>query len=373
MAVIAILAHHAGDLINFRGAFVADLVKKGETVLCFAPDYTDASWQHIVKLGAVPVRYSLNRTGMNPLRDAIDLVRLVFLLRRHNPDLVFAFSIKPVIYGTLAAWLAGVQRRVALIEGAGYVFTDSGTRRGLLKRGLRQLVETLYRFALAKAHRVIFLNPDDRAEFIQHGLVRPAQAELLGPIGVDLDEWSEHPLPVPPVTFILVARLLREKGVAEYIQAARQVKQQHPQARFVLLGRIDSNPGGFTQAEVTSWVDQGVVEWPGHVAVQPWLKQASVFVLPSYREGVPRSTQEAMAMGRPIITTDAPGCRETIQDGVNGFRVPVRDADALAQAMLKFVRQPDLIEPMGRASRKLAEAIFDVKKINSRLADLIKH
>lgn len=373
MAPIALVAHHAGDLINFRGAFVADLVSRGETVLCFAPDYSEETLQVIKRFGAAPVPYSLDRTGMNPLRDVVDLCRLALLLRSYKPRLVFAFSIKPVIYGTLAAWLAGVKRRVALIEGAGYVFTPNGQRHTLSRRVLRSIVETLYRFALAKANRVIFLNSDDIAEFIGRRLVRQEQTALLGPIGVDLNKWSVQPLPLAPVAFILVARLLREKGVAEYIKAARVVKQQHPSARFLLLGRVDSNPGGFTQAEVESWVDQGVVEWPGHVDVVPWLKQASVFVLPSYREGVPRSTQEAMAMGRPVITTDAPGCRDTIQDGVNGFCIPVRDAGALSAAMLKFLNNPELIEQMGRASRVMAEALFDVEKINMRLAALIEN
>jgi glycosyltransferase involved in cell wall biosynthesis len=168
-----------------------------------------------------------------------------------------------------------------------------------------------------------------------------------------------------PVTFMLAARMLREKGIVEYAKAARIIKQKHPDTRFILLGSLDTNPGGLSHAEIDGWVAEGILDWPGHVHdVQDWLAQTSVYVLPSYREGVPRSTQEAMAMARPIITTDAPGCRETVVDGTNGFLVPVRNADALAKAMERFILQPDLIEKMGQASRSMAEERFDVRKIN---------
>ena len=179
------------------------------------------------------------------------------------------------------------------------------------------------------------------------------------------------PVPAQPVTFLLAARLLREKGIVEYAHAARQVKQLHPEVRFVLLGGLDPNPGGLREAEISAWVTEGILEWPGHVAVKPWLAKTSVCVLPSYREGLPRSTQEAMAMGRPVITTDAPGCRDTVQEGVNGYLVPVRDVAALAQAMLRFVNNPSLIEPMGHASRRMAEANFDVRQINARLIKIL--
>ena len=169
-----------------------------------------------------------------------------------------------------------------------------------------------------------------------------------------------------PVTFLLAACLLREKVSVEYAKAAKLIKQRHHDTRFVLLGSLDTNPGALSRDEIEAWVAEGVIEWPGHVQdMRPWLAQASVFVLPSYyREGVPRSTQEAMARARPVITTDAPGCRETVIDGKNGYLVPVRDADALAAVMERFILQPELIEKMGQASRKIAEEHFDVNKIN---------
>lgn len=366
---VAVIAHHAGSLLNFRGSWVRDLGRAGIRVLCLAPDFTHADREAVAALGACPVSYSLRRTGMNPLRDAIDVLRLAVKLWRLRPDVVFSFSTKPVIYGTLAACMARVPRRLAMIEGVGYVFTDSGGTHGWQRRVLRRLVGHLYRVALARAHCVIFLNTDDRDEFVKRGLVVENRAVVLGGIGVDLDVWREQPPVVRPVTFLLAARLLREKGILEYAAAARRVRRSHPDAQFVLLGGLDSNPGGLQADEVKSWVDEGLLEWPGHVAVLPWLQHSSVFVLPSYREGVPRSTQEAMAVGRAVITTDVPGCRETIEDGVNGYRIPARNVAALEKAMLRFVEDPGRIVVMGKASRRLAELRFDVRRANARLTN----
>ena len=369
---IALIAHHAGSLLNFRGDWIRGLCDSGARVLCLAPDYLDEDRAAVRRLGAEPIDYGLQRTGMNPVRDLRDAWALVRLLRRLRPEVTFAFSTKPVIYGSLAAWAARVPRRLAMIEGVGFVFTDGGRPLGWKRRMLRRVVGGLYRLALSRAHRVIFLNPDDRREFVERGLAPADRAVVLGGIGVDLDAWASSPPVREPVTFLLVARLLREKGIVEYVTAAREVRGRHPGVRFLLLGGLDSNPGGLGRAEVQSWVDEGILEWPGHVEVRPWMARASVFVLPSWREGVPRSTQEAMAMGRPVITTDAPGCRETIEDGVNGYRVPVRDAQALAQAMLRFVRDPDLIESMGAASRRLAEDRYDVRQVNARLSEWLR-
>lgn len=360
-------------MLNFRGPLISDLVAAGVQVHALAPDYNDELRQKIQELGANPVDFQLTRTGMNPVRDCIDMLQLATLLRRLRPDVTLGYFIKPVIYGTLAAWLARVPRRVAMIEGLGYVFTVSNNRQSWRRKLLKALVSSLYRFSLGRAHVVIFLNKDDLAEFIGERLVHKDKAVNLGGIGVDLFDWPVAPTHVQPVTFLLAARLLREKGIVEYAEAARLVKVAHPEVRFVLLGGLDPNPGGLSQAEVQAWVTEGLLEWPGHVAVKPWLTQASVYVLPSYyREGLPRSTQEAMAMGRPVITTDAPGCRETVEEGVNGFLVPVRDVQALASAMLQFVQDPGLIESMGSESRRLAETHFDVRKINARLLKILE-
>lgn len=373
MKTLAIISIQAFSLVNFRGPLIQALAATGTRVYALAPDYSDELRQQVKALGAEPVDYDFARTGMNPLRDAFDALKLALVLRRLRPDVTLGYFIKPVVFGTLAAWLARVPQRVTMIEGLGYVFTENGEAWSRKRRLLRAGVSWLYRLALSRAYRVIFLNKDDLAEFVDGGLVAPAKVSCLGGIGIDLSEWSEFPPCTQPITFLLAARLLREKGIVQYADAARLVKARYPAVRFVLLGGLDPNPGSLQHAEVQAWVDENLLEWPGHVPVQPWLAQTSVYVLPSYyREGVPRSTQEAMAMGRAVITTDAFGCRETVDDGVNGFLVPVRDATALAAAMLRFIETPDLIKTMGHQSRLLAEARFDVHVVNAKLLEVLE-
>lgn len=372
MKTIAIISNQAFSLVNFRGPLIRELVSDGMVVYALAPDFDDELREQVAALGAKPIAYSLDRTGMNPLHDTINTLRLAALLRRMKPDVTLGYFIKPVIFGTLAAWVAGVPRRIAMIEGLGFVFTPSGGELSWRRQILRRLVLWMYRISLSRAHCVIFLNPDDADDFRKYGVVHDDKAVILGGIGVDLEEWPMAPPVTKPVTFLLAARLLREKGIPDYVEAARIVKAHRPQTRFLLLGGLDKNPGALSQVEVQSWVDEGLLEWPGHVRVQPWLAQASVYVLPSYyREGVPRSTQEAMAMGRPVITTDVPGCRETVVEGENGYLVPPRDPVALADAMIRFVDNPALIESMGAASRRLAQERFDVREINQRLCALL--
>lgn len=368
---LALITSYAQSICNFRASLVRDLVGRGVRVYALAPDYDAEIRAAVMALGAEPIDCSLSRVGMNPLRDAVDMVRLTRLLRRLKPDLTLGYFIKPVIYGTLAAAAAGVPTRYALIEGAGYAFTDDGSL-GIKRRLLRAAIVRLYRLGLSRVDRAFFLNDDDVALFTGHGMVAADKVVRLTGIGVELNEFPMVAATTEPVTFILVARLLAEKGIREYVAAARRIKAKHPHTRFLLLGGTDPNPGAIPLAEVRRWVAEGVIEWPGHVPdVRPWLRQASVFVLPSYREGLPRSTQEAMASGLPVITTDAPGCRETVVNGRNGFLVPVRDVDALAAAMERFVLEPALIESMGWISHRMAEEMFDARKINRTIIEAL--
>ena len=373
MKTIAIISNQAFSLVNFRGPLIQALIAVGVRVYALAPDYDDKIRSQVLMLGAEPVDYALTRTGMNPLCDAFNMLQLARRLRCLKPDVTLGYFVKPVIFGTLAAWLARVPHRVAMIEGLGYVFTDNGEVWSRKRRVLRAGVSWLYRLGLSRANKVIFLNKDDVAEFVSNGLVDKTKVNCLGGIGVDLTEWPCSAPCTQPVTFLLAARLLREKGIVQYADAARIIKAKYSAVRFILLGAVDSNPGGLAKSEVAAWVDEGLLEWHGHVPVQPWLKQTSVYVLPSYyREGVPRSTQEAMAMGRAVITTDVPGCRETVNDGVNGYLVPVRDSVALAKAMTRFIDAPELLEHMGLKSRELAEEKFDVHKINDKMLEIMK-
>jgi glycosyltransferase involved in cell wall biosynthesis len=365
---VAIITSIAFSIANFRGPLIRRMVDRGMTVYALAPDYDEETRAAVRALGADPVDISLDRTGLRPARDMADMVRLTATLRRLRPDLVFGYFIKPVIYGTLAARLAGIRRRYALVAGLGYVFTPDGSRDTTKRRTLRSVASALYRVAFRLCDRVFLQNGDDLEVLCGRGLLPRDKAVLISGSGVDLTQFRPGPPVVAPVTFVLVARLLREKGIVEYVEAARRIRASGSGARFLLVGDVDSNPGGLKREEVERWVAQGVIEWPGQVPdVRPWLAQSSVFVLPSYREGKPRSTQEAMAMALPVVTSNAPGCRDTVEEGITGFKVPVRDDRALEAAMRRFIDDPGLIARMGQAGRAMAERVFDVHRINDAM------
>lgn len=369
---ITLIGHAAGATLNFRAPLIADLVAAGWQVEVLAPDWTPDQRQRLRALGAQARTFPLSRTGLNPLQDLRSLWVLYRHLRDSRPDAVLTYAAKTNVWGMLAAAWAGVPRRVAMVEGMGFAFTEGQDGRTSKQRMVGAVLSVLYRVAFRQAHRVIVLNPDDARDLQRQCGLERQKTTLLGGIGVPLSDWPFCPPHTTPITFTLVARLLREKGVLEFVQAARLIKERHLSTRFLLLGALDDNPGSLREADVQPWVQAGIIEWPGQVDVKPWLAQTSVFVLPSYyREGVPRSTQEAMAMGRAVITTDAPGCRETVVDGINGFLVPPRDVPALAAAMQRFIDEPALIARMGAESRRLAEERFDVRRANAILIQTV--
>lgn len=368
---LTLVSHYAPSVTNFRGPLIQALHAEGVRVQVLAPDWQPQTERAAEALGASTAAYDLSRTGLNPIADLRTFFQLWRHFRASKPDGVFTHAAKTNVWGMLAAALAGVPHRVAMVEGMGYAFTDGAHGRSFKQRLIGVVLALLYRMAFRLAHKVVVLNPDDAADLQRLCGLPPHKTVLLGGIGVPLAEWPLHPPHTQPISFTLIARLLREKGILEYLQAARLVKAQHPEVRFYLLGGLDDNPGSLTQADIQPWLDDGTVEWPGQVNVKPWLAKTSVYVLPSYREGVPRSTQEAMAMGRPVITTDVPGCRETVVEGVNGLMIPPRDVPALASAMLKFVHDPSLVARMGAESRRLAEERFDVDKINRQLLSVL--
>jgi glycosyltransferase involved in cell wall biosynthesis len=348
------------------------LSAQGATVYALAADYDDHWRAQVAALGAQPMDISLDRAGVRPVRDFLDLLKLRGTLRELRPDVQIGYFIKPVIYGSIAGMLARVPRRYAVIAGLGYVFTAGAKEHGWKRKLLRLLVTSLYRLGLAACHRVFFLNPDDRQQFIQMRLVPEEKTVLLQGEGVPLEHFRPAPPVLRPLRFLLIARLLREKGVAEFAEAARIVRARYPDAEFHLVGSWDANPGSLPLHQVEAWVQEGVIQWHGYAPdVRPWIERCSVYVLPSYREGKPRSTQEAMSMARPIVTTDVPGCRDTVDEGVNGFKVPVRDVQALADALLRFIENPHLIARMGAESRRIAEERFDVHQINAVVMDVI--
>lgn len=371
MKKIVIVSSSMNTFIGFRWALINDLISKGCVVYLLAPIVDNKTVDILKQVGAIVVDTKISRTGMNPLFDFYSVLDIYKHLLKIKPDVVLTSLIKAVIYGSIAAWLAKVPKKYAMIEGLGYVFTYPIAELKFSSRFLRGIVVELYRFSLAVVDDVFFLNPDDRAEFLDLGLVVNNRSRCIGGIGIDLNKWAYEPLVEGPATFLMIARLLREKGLHEYVEAAKLVKKNFPEAKFTLLGACDENPGSITINEVKKWVEQGILEWHGHVPVMDFLRMSSVYVLPSYREGVPVSSMEAMAIGRAIITTDVPGCRETVVDGVNGFIVPAKDVNSLAEKMVWFIENTSSISAMGAASRKMAEEKFDVNVINAQLIKIM--
>ncbi|EGR1113251.1 TPA: glycosyltransferase family 4 protein [Vibrio cholerae] len=375
MDIVLISQNHSPGLLIFRRDFIQYLVNQGHTVYAFALDYSPEAKAAVVALGAIPVDYSLSKTGVNPIRDLKDTLLLAKKLKAVQPDVVFSFFVKPSIYGTLAAKLAGVPRRIAMLEGLGYIHTPGKSGFSLKKRLLQLVHGCLCTIGYAFADKVLFLNPDDPVDLAKKSLVNREKFQVLGPIGLNLDAYPYKRISTfEPIRFIFIARLLAEKGIFEYLQAARLVKKAYPNTEFIVLGGLDpDNPAALSSAQLGEVIEERIITYPGHVSnVSEWIASTHVFVLPSYyREGVPRSTQEAMAIGRAVITTDVPGCRETVIDGVNGFVVPPFNSALLAEKMLYLIEHPEEIQRMGDESYRIATERFDVHKINPVLADIL--
>jgi len=357
------VAGYRGSILQFRGRLIGEFQKKGFEVHIAAPGLTP-SYQQIDQLhaaGVIPHDLSLRRADTNLLRDLAAFAQLLLLIIRISPDCCLTYTVKPNIYGVLAAWLCRVPKRIALVTGLGFVFT--GARRGVTF----WLVRRMYAFALRKTQLVFFQNRDDQARFREENLLGPDTRSLVvNGSGVDLDEYAYTRPADEFAGFLMIARLLGDKGVREYAMAACEIRKSNPAIQFSLVGWIDENPDAISLSELDDWIDQGCIEFLGRLDdVRPAIAAASVYVLPSYREGTPRTVLEAMSMGRAIITTDAPGCRETVVDGENGYLVPTHSVDGLVSAMQKFIDDPTLARTMGQRSREIAEEKYDVHKVNA--------
>ena len=378
--------------MNFRGDLLQRLRSEGHEVLALAAEEDSRIYETLQSWGIEYRSIPLRRSGMNPYHDFIYLLSLVKLFRQEKPGLLMAYTHKPVIYGSMAAAIAGVPHVAAIITGLGYVFSNTGTIRG--KISLR-VVQLLYRISMKKIGIVFFQNKDDIQLFHERKLLanRPSIHKLNGS-GVSLKKFEFHAFSEEQmeeaqagrVVFLMMTRLLREKGVHEFAKAARLIRENWPDARFRLIGPQDPSPGAVADEDIQAWVQEGLIEY------QPWVDHplphyyaAHVFVLPSYREGLPRTSIEAMAVGRPIITADTPGCRDTIRSsapeslseahpvalGENGIKILPRDPHALAVAMSRFLQNPDRIVEMGIRGREFAESSFDVEKVNDQIMEAL--
>lgn len=365
---IVILGNQARAMANFWTVLIRAMKAAGHDIVCLTP-YEQGEWNAaLTSLGARLLHYPLDRKGLNPLRDAKTLLALRRIFKAEQPDLLFAFTIKPVIYGAIAAALAGKpfkKNRHVMITGLGYMFeADSG-----IKRLLTQVARLLYRLAFSQVHTVFFQNLDDKETFVRLRIMSPGtDIAMSRGTGVDLRHFAQAPLPPGPPVFLLVGRLLEAKGLYEYHDAANQLKVRYPEARFQLLGPPELGPGSVPLAEVELWHKKGTIEYLGETRdVRPYIAAAHVLVLPSYREGTPTSIMEGMSMGRAAVVTDAPGCRETVSQEENGLLVPLRDGKSLAKAMERFILDPDLARRMGGTGRAMAEAEFDADKVAAHI------
>ena len=367
-ATILVVGGHARSLVNFRAPLLKALRDCGYRVVAAAPSLMDdlSTVDALARLGIHCRDVRISRTGLNPLADAQALLGLVGLMRREQPRVFLGYTAKPAIFGTIAARIARVPSRYALITGLGYAFTAGG---GGLRAFVRGALSRLYRLAFARATKVFFQNSDDAELFAELGLLPAAlPVVIVNGSGIDLQRFEPAPFPRFPFKYLLIARLVSAKGIREYAEAAAAIRKRDPTIEFHLVGGLDSNPDAIPGEEVERWHSDRVLVWHGEVSdVRPHIAASHVYVLPSYREGTPRSVLEAMAMGRPIITTDAPGCRETVTDGVNGFLVPPQTVEPLVEAMERFIREPSLIEQMGARSLEIVRSKYDVKKVNAHM------
>jgi len=355
---IILFANTDWYLYNFRLTLAQALRKKGHAVVLLSPP--GEYGPRLVQAGFRWISFPLSRRGMNPFSELITLWRLARLYSRERPDLVHHFTVKCVLYGSLAAKMAGVKGVVNAIIGLGYVFIGDEWP----VRLLRWLIKGFYRRAL-RGTQVIFQNPDDQELFSRNGLVNRKQVTLIPSSGVDIEKFSPSPEPAGEPLVILPARMLWAKGVNEFVLAAGILRLAGVQARFALIGDTDpGNPEAVPVDQLEKWRKEGIIEWWGWQEDMPAMyRQAHIVCLPSYREGTPKSLIEAAACGRPIVTTDRPGCREVVRHQQNGLLVPVRDSRALAEALKTLIGDAALRKQMGKKGRELAVAEFSLEKV----------
>ncbi|WP_180057910.1 glycosyltransferase family 4 protein [Acinetobacter sp. YH12141] len=374
---IIIIGTTASNLYGFRKDFILSCLAQNYHVYAFVSEYTNEWLAKIQDLGVTLVTYQLSRGGLNPLADLRSTYQLAKKIKEIQPDIVFSYSTKPVIYATLAAYNTKVPYIYGMIEGLGSPFTIHKYGQSLKAKFIRFVQVSLYRLAFPYLDKIIFLNHDDPKDLVHHyNLPHKKNAiEVLGAIGLNLQDyaytkWNNQ----ENISFIFIARLIAEKGIFEYIEAARIVKRKYPEVVFKIIGGLDpENPTGLKQAELDQLIQTGIIEYNGFVTdVDQRLRNSAVFVLPSYyREGVPRSTQEAMAVGRPVITTDVPGCNETVVDGLTGFLIPKWDVAALVEKMTYFIEHPEQINKMGYQGFLYARKNFNADHINHRLLQMM--
>lgn len=366
---IVVLGAQPEWLSGLRGPLIRAFVARGHDVIAVGSAEVAVVRAAIESWGARYYVVPITRAGLNPLTDFQTLVSLIIFLRRHKPDILFSYTIKPIVYGMFAAKITKIPRRYGMITGRGYAFIIG---KGVKRKIVKFFATILYSLSSRLGTGFIFHNSDDEKFFKTNRLVpRKLSTTCVGGSGIDLLQYPVLPMPEGPPVFLMVGRLIADKGVREFVEAGVEVKRRFPSATFRLVGPLDPSPNGIQVSELNEWQSAGIEYVGTSDDIRSELRASHVLILPSYAEGLPRSVLEAMSCGRPIITTDAPGCKDTVEHGINGFLVPVRDARAIVDAALTMAKNPFLIREMGAASRMLATKQFDVEKVNSDVCNFI--
>lgn len=365
---IALVANTTWNIHNFRLNVIRRLLAAGHEVIVIAPVDEYISYQEKFReVRHIPI-HRLRRDSINPVRDVQLLTELVGVYRRYKPDLVVHYTVKPNIYGGIAARLAGIPS-IAVVTGLGYAFIHNGI--------VKNTTRYLYKLASRFHKRVVFENNDDKQLFIDQNLIKAEKGVSVMGCGVDTTYFNPEAGKngtESGTVFTFIGRLLYDKGIREFIEAAHLVKQRAPEAKFWIVGELDrDNPSSIKRQDLVQWVKDQTVEYHGATHdVRPFLQKTHCLVLPSYREGMSRVIMEAMAMERPVITTDTAGCREAVDHNKSGYIIPVKDSDALAGAMMDFIDlSPERRQAMGLAGRSKAVKMFDDKHVANQVYEII--
>jgi glycosyltransferase involved in cell wall biosynthesis len=359
---VAVLSSHTPSLFWFRVDMMQEFARRGYKVYALGNEPEEEWTEKFAEKGINYLQINVKRNGLNPFQDRKTLKSVKKLLKEIKPDKIFTYQAKTVIYGTLAARSAGITEVYPLIAGMGSMFLSNS----LKSRIVRFIMTLLYRKSIGKCPAVFFQNRDDEQIFRDSGIIKRQKVVLIHGSGVNTEKFEAAPLP-EKAAFLCISRLIRDKGVYEYLEACKKIKSEYNDVRCLLVGPYDTNPSALKPEEVQPFIDAGVEYFGEQEAVRPYLEQCSVFVLPSYREGTPKTNLEAMACARAVITTDAPGCKETVTDGENGFLVPVKDVDAIYEKMKYCIEHPEEVKAMGEKGRALAKELYDVKKVNEQI------
>lgn len=366
---ILIIGAYPNSIVSFRGKLISHFVKAGHEVIVMTAPATPEIVKDVEALGASFRSYSVERNGLNPLADLKTLLAIRSALKEISPDHVLAYTIKPIIWGGIAARLVGFKRFHAMITGLGYAFEKGAFVRNVINF----IVKHLYKYSLKSAKNVIFQNQDNRKLFVNSHIVDVTKCHRVFGSGVDIEDYQQKPLPASVPTFLLIARLLGDKGIREFAAAAKLVKQKYPNTKFQLLGPYDSSPDKISQAEVMKWQTERQVDYLGETDdVKPYIEACHIYCLPSYHEGLPRTVLEAMSTGRPILTTNTSGCRDTVDDGYNGWLVATRNTEELASRMIWFIEHKEQWQQMANNSRTLVESKFNVNQVNQAISKIMQ-